>query len=228
MVERSPSSLGDAVYQTKIGSDQRPRPAWVGVLASSRIVSRENHVEHLAAAQRGDPVAMRRMLEGLAPMILATTRQILGHREDAEDAAQEAMVDLARGVHDLRQPSALVAFARRLTARVALRHRAKRQRSTDKVRDLASRAPTPAHTTPSLDVAQEQAERLRDHLTRIPTAQAEAVVMQHMLGYRPAEIAAATGVSVNTVRSRIRLGREALARSLAADGAFQTPESEAS
>ncbi|MEM7157700.1 MAG: RNA polymerase sigma factor [Myxococcota bacterium] len=172
---------------------------------------------------------MRKLLEGLAPIILGTTRQILGQREDAEDAAQEAMVDLARSIDALREPEAVVAFARRLTTRVALRHRAKRTKYGERAAGLADDDATVAHVEPSFGIAEQQAERLRDHIARLPENQAVALVMQHMLGYRPAEVAQATGVSVNTVRSRVRLAREALTRSLAEDGAFdEARKSEAS
>ena len=54
------------------------------------------------------------------------------------------------------------------------------------------------------------------HLEALPEEQAEVLVMQFVLGFSPSEIAGATGVPVNTVRSRVRLGREALAKRLLA------------
>ena len=198
------------------------------VLASSTVLSTPSLAQHVAGAQRGEATAMRALLEGLAPTILATARQIMGQREDAEDAAQEAMHDFARDLGGLREPAAVVAFARRLTARVALRHRARRKRDSERVREMALDGSAPRSQSASTGIAEEQAERLRDHIEQLPEAQALAIVMQHMLGYRPAEIAAATGVPVNTVRSRVRLAREALARSLAQDPSFDRQESEAS
>ena len=202
----------------------RPEPvARPAVLASGGVVTNSGHAQQVIAAQGGDMAAMRKLLEGLAPIVLATTRQILGQREDAEDAAQESLFDLARKLDTLREPKAVVAFARRLTARVALRHRKKRALDGERVKELARQRVEPAHIQPSLGVARQQTERLREHLTRLPEAQAVAVIMQHMLGYKPSEIAEVTGVPVNTVRSRVRFGRLALAKSLAADGAFDTP-----
>ena len=199
------------------------------MLASQTGLSSSDHAQHVPGAQRGDAAAMRRLLEGLAPVILGTTRQILGQREDAEDAAQEAMVDLARSLGELREPAAVVAYARRLTTRVALRHRAKRTKYGERAAGLAEDEGPMTHVEPSFGIAEQQAERLRDHLARLPEAQAVALVMQHMLGYRPAEVAQATGVSVNTVRSRVQLARQALTRSLAEDGAFdEARKSEAS
>ena len=51
----------------------------------------------------------------------------------------------------------------------------------------------------------------------LPTAQAEALLLRFVLGHSLQEIAEISGAPLNTVRSRIRLAREALQRRLAHD-----------
>lgn len=58
---------------------------------------------------------------------------------------------------------------------------------------------------------------LRGLLDELPPEQAETLVLRFVLDHSPAEIALAMGVPVNTVRSRVRLGRELLLRRIGAD-----------
>jgi RNA polymerase sigma-70 factor (ECF subfamily) len=161
---------------------------------------------------------MRRLLVLLGPPVLRTARRILRDGADAEEAAQETMIAVVRDLASLREPAAVVGFATTAAARVALKARRRREREQgnrvdDPVSSNASDGlPSPAAAASS----RERAERLLKLLDRLPEVQAEALVMRHVLGYEPAEIAAATGAPVNTVRSRIRLARVALVRQLEA------------
>jgi DNA-directed RNA polymerase specialized sigma24 family protein len=56
-------------------------------------------------AVAGDAAALAQLLDELAPLVVRTTRLIVGSATtQAEDAAQEALVDLARGITRLRDP----------------------------------------------------------------------------------------------------------------------------
>jgi RNA polymerase sigma-70 factor (ECF subfamily) len=58
---------------------------------------------------------------------------------------------------------------------------------------------------------------LRTLLEELPEIQAETFALRVALGYSMQEVAAATGAPVNTVRSRLRLAREALRRRIEQD-----------
>ena len=57
---------------------------------------------------------------------------------------------------------------------------------------------------------------LRQLLGEIPVEQAEALAMRVVLGWSLDEIASQAGVPLNTVRSRLRLAKEALRRKIEA------------
>jgi RNA polymerase sigma-70 factor (ECF subfamily) len=59
-------------------------------------------------------------------------------------------------------------------------------------------------------VAERQKDLLRTLLAELPAAQSEALALHVVLGYSVEEVASATGVVLNTVRSRLRLAKEAL------------------
>ena len=57
-------------------------------------------------------------------------------------------------------------------------------------------------------------EILRSLLEDIPEEQAEALAMRAVLGWSIEEIAVACGAPINTIRSRLRLAKEALRRKI--------------
>lgn len=59
-------------------------------------------------------------------------------------------------------------------------------------------------------VGQRRRELLRDLLAKIAPEQAETIVFRAVLGWTLPEVAAATNVPLNTVRSRVRLAKNAL------------------
>ncbi len=58
--------------------------------------------------------------------------------------------------------------------------------------------------------ANRRKELLRSLLDNLPDEQAEALAMRVVLGWSIKEIAAHSGAPLNTVRSRLRLAKEAL------------------
>src|SRR5262249_19342612 len=58
---------------------------------------------------------------------------------------------------------------------------------------------------------------IRDLLGEIPDEQAESMALRFVLGWSLEEVGQATGVPVNTVRSRLRLAKQALRRRIEAD-----------
>jgi DNA-directed RNA polymerase specialized sigma24 family protein len=61
---------------------------------------------------------------------------------------------------------------------------------------------------------------VRALLDDLPEEQAEALALRFMLGWSLIEISEASGAPVNTVRSRLRLAKEALRRRVEADAAL--------
>ena len=52
-----------------------------------------------AAAAKGDRAALEALLRRHASLVNAVCRRVLGHPEDALDAAQEALLAIARKIH---------------------------------------------------------------------------------------------------------------------------------
>src|SRR6185436_10229276 len=108
-------------------------------------------------------------------------------------------------------------YASRIALHTALRARKRAGFRFHKVQELARLSPEDEHSSPSDDADSERRKRLlRDLLSDLPDEQAEALALRIMLGWTLDEVAVATGAPMNTVRSRVRLAKEALRRRIEA------------
>jgi len=168
------------------------------------------------AALGGDPTALRDFLRAIAPLVRRVCRGVMGRdNSELEDAIQDCLIDVARSLPQFRfEGSAAhyvtkIALRRAIATRDRARERAKQEASLDaSSAPVASVDPTPAANS----------ELVRNLLDDLNEAQAKALLMRIMLGHSIDEIASMTGVSVNTVKTRLRLAKEQLRRWLQRSG----------
>jgi RNA polymerase sigma-70 factor (ECF subfamily) len=99
-----------------------------------------------------------------------------------------------------------VAVHTTLNARRRERSRGAGQRALLESGDHECPGPSPAEEL----AAAARREALRELFVTLPTAQAEVCVMHIVLGFSVEETAEACGAPANTVRSRLRLAKQAL------------------
>lgn len=173
------------------------------------------------AAAHGDGRAAAALMSHVGSSMLITVRRVLGRGVDVRDVAQEAVIGFIEGLPRFRGDSSVTHFARRvalLTALAARRRARVRARLAevvdepiDELADAGGRSPL------EQAVASRRRLLVRGLLDELPEVIAEALALHFFLGYTVDEIAAADAVSPNTVWSRLRLGKQALRRRLAAD-----------
>jgi RNA polymerase sigma factor (sigma-70 family) len=170
-----------------------------------------------------DPAAVRRFLLAIAPVIGRACRGVMGARHsDLEDTIQDCFVDVTRGLPSYRFEGSLVGFVTKIAVRRALIHRRRsvaRLQHFQLLDDLNDEVPVPDANVGEI----ERAEVMRDLIRRVRPIQAETLVMRIVLGFTVEEIALATEVSVNTVKTRLRLAKKALRKLLIAH-AWQIPK----
>jgi RNA polymerase sigma-70 factor (ECF subfamily) len=173
------------------------------------------------AAIAGDAVATRRLLQHISPYVLRVVRAVLGARHgDTEDVVQDVLVSFLRALPAFRGESAVTTFVSSIAFRRALETK---RRSRDVTRwlnefqDLAQ-ASASGPSAPSEEALNNlRRELLTQLLTELPKPQAEALVLRVVSGFSIEQIAEATACPVNTVRSRLRLGKDALRSRIDAD-----------
>lgn len=173
----------------------------------------------VAAAQQGDEAALRRVLDAVGPDVARVTRAILG-RDAAErdDVVQESLLHFVKALAGFRGECSARRFARRIAARTAIAQSRRSRRNAADHESLDERVHALRALDPELSsLAARRQELLRELLATLPLAQAETLALRVVLGLSLAEVAVETNVPENTVRSRLRLAREALRERIEAD-----------
>lgn len=151
--------------------------------------------------------------------MLRVVRGVMGpYAAEVDDALQQSLIALIHALPAFRSECAPAGYACRIAFRTALAVRRKARLAslrrddgvdTDQLRgDLVSSASSDA---------QRRTDVVRSLLDELPPEQAEALAMRTMMGWSLEEIAAASGSPLNTIRSRLRLAKEALRRKIEAD-----------
>lgn len=171
----------------------------------------------VAAAQAGDRAALDRLLRRHYDRVHAICRRLTGSTADAEDAAQEAMIAIVRGLPRFDGRSAFTTWMYRIATNATLDELRRRKRrpalrtATDDgtivedVDPLSHRLVTGVETRIDLDRA----------LGGLPDEFRVPVVLRDVADLDYAEIAATLDIPIGTVKSRIARGRALLINALA-------------
>jgi RNA polymerase sigma-70 factor (ECF subfamily) len=167
-------------------------------------------------ATRGDVGAMRALLRWVAPIVARTARRVMGRNHpEVEDVAQQALSAFVERLSTFRNESSITHFAERITvyrALTARRDAAVRGRFIVADGELLEAVADDAAARSAEGEAADSACRalLLRALDAIAPPQAEALALHFLFDYTVSEIAETAGVPDETVRSRLRLGKQAL------------------
>jgi len=144
---------------------------------------------------------------------------MLGDGRLAEDAAQEAVLQAMVGLHGLERPERFGAWLGGIGLNVCRRWRRDQAREAWSLAALTGgrAGPDPVPDEPAERAeAAEAARRVRRAVGRLPAGQRAAVVLFYLVGMAHREVAAALGIGVGAVKTRLHKGRAALREELAA------------
>ncbi len=160
------------------------------------------------AAGAGDRYALDALLTAVRPDVLRLCARFLPNREDAEEACQDTLLALARGIASFEGRSSLRTWLHRVTAnRARSTYQALRRRAGTE----AAGVPLPDRPDPRrTSVVAGTRLDLLDGLEAIGPDLAEPVALRDVLELPYREIAALLGVPEGTVKSRIHEGRRRL------------------
>jgi RNA polymerase sigma factor (sigma-70 family) len=171
-------------------------------------------------AGTGDPAATRRFLDRVWPTLARVVNGVLGARHaEVDDVIQQSLIAVLQALAAFRGECHPAGYASRIALHVALRARRNAALRRSRSQTLAQiSASDPDAVWPGCEVSAERRKRaMRDLLSDLPEEQADALALRVMLGWSLEDVAQATGAPLNTVRSRVRLAKEALRRRIEAD-----------
>jgi RNA polymerase sigma-70 factor (ECF subfamily) len=168
------------------------------------------------AAQKGDPTALTTLLSGSHPHVQRFARALCSTPEDAEDAAQEALIVLYRRIGTLRATGALASWMFRIVRNECIRRsRITGNRMIPEPRSLSGRG---AQSSAEEAVLEDlELKRIIQSIAALPSEQRAVLIMRDVQGLSGAATAQALGLSRAAMKSRLHRGRETLRSQLRAE-----------
>lgn len=183
----------------------------------ARSIAAESALDDRArAALGGDATALRNFLGDVVPIVRRICHGVMGRNNpELEDAIQDCLIDVARALPQFRFEGRTSHYVTKIAMRRAI---ACRQRARDRSKQQSTLEPA-ALVAATFDAGQDaRADLVRNLLDALNEEQAKALLLHIMLGHSTEEVAIMTGVSVNTVKKRLRLGKTQLRRWLKRNG----------
>jgi len=181
-------------------------------------------VELIRQAQRGDMDAFARLFEPLRPVVFAVACRLVGP-DDAEDVTMDAFLKAWQAMPGFGRRSSIKTWLYRIARNCALdrlraidRRRERSRPASDAGAGFLENLPDERQPGPDgIAVAEETVAQVRAALAKLPREHRVAMELRFMDGLSYAEIAAATGVSIGTVMSRLFNGKRKMHGILAAE-----------
>jgi RNA polymerase sigma-70 factor (ECF subfamily) len=155
-------------------------------------------------AARGDEAAFGLLYERHRDWVFALALRVTGRREDALDVTQDVFVELLGRLPGWNVAGSLRPLLRPMVRNKAI-DRARRAGREVRAEEAVPEPAAPGHAT-------EDGGELARVLRALPAEQREALLLRYVDGLELAEIAAAMGVPLGTVKSRLHQAVEHLRR----------------
>jgi RNA polymerase sigma factor (sigma-70 family) len=157
----------------------------------------------IVAAQRGDAGSIAALVSASHPRVRRFAHSLCATPEDAEDAAQEALIILYRKIGMLRASGALASWMFRIVRNECLR----------RVRTMTRPGLPPEATVESAEdeaLRRMDADRVAAAVAALPDDQRQVLILRDVQGYSGRMVADALGLTVPAMKSRLRRARVAV------------------
>jgi len=190
--------------------------------------SHEPHTDALVEAlRRGEEAAFEALVHRESTRMLATARRLLGSEPDAQDAVQDAFLQVHRHVGEFHGESKVSTWLHRIVVNAALmKLRSRRRKPEQELDDRSAKLDEVSswlHQTaewerPSEELLEcaEQRAMVRRSIDRLPASYREVLKLRDIDELDTEETAELLRVSTNAVKVRLHRARQAL-RSLLED-----------
>ncbi|MEU1877758.1 RNA polymerase sigma factor [Streptosporangium sp. NPDC020072] len=163
----------------------------------------------IEAAQGGDVESIAAVVYGAHPHVRRFAEHLCASPQDAEDAAQEALIVLFRKIGSLRASAALASWMFRIVRNECVR-RARRlldHHGEEAGAGLAASAEEEV-------LRRLEAGLLAQAIQELPDVQRRVLIMRDVLGYPGRTVATSLGLSTPAMKSHLHRARTALRTSL--------------
>lgn len=164
----------------------------------------------------GDRKALHELYTRLGGRAYAVCLRVLHDREEAEDILQETFVEVWKRAKEFDAARGAVRSWLLTIARSRAINRYNARKSNQRTVGAASKEPIAASIATPLQLVEEQqtAARVNAALATLPDEQRQVIELAFYEGLSHSEIAEQTKLALGTIKTRIRLAMEKLAREL--------------
>lgn len=164
----------------------------------------------LERCRKGDEKAWAELVNRYWGLAFRVAFRILRNKEDAEDAAQEAFVQVYRSLTGFRHESNFRTWFYRIVVRTAMAHL--QSEPTEPLdEEIKDEILSGAHEDPeSIVLARERAQLLEQAIQQLPPNWRAVLVLREIEGLSYAEISEILGIPIGTVESSLFRARKKL------------------
>jgi RNA polymerase sigma-70 factor (ECF subfamily) len=166
--------------------------------------------------QTGDIEAFRALVELHHGMLFGTAYLMTRDRGLAEDAVQEALIQIWRHLPSLRLQSSIKAWLVRIVVNEVKQQFRKKQVPMVPLEEV-SESPGELNEAEKAMIRDEERQGIRQALDRLPPEQREAVILRYFSNLTVPEIAAAMNQREGTIKSRLSRALDRLGEMLRRD-----------
>lgn len=179
-------------------------------------------VELIEALRKGEAGAADRFLQAYQERIFSFGMMVCGHREDAEDIAQESLLSALRSVSQLRSPEAFHVWLFRIVRNACQRQRQLSRHGWQEplsLEDLpetggdepaGDRAAWPEHML----LQDETRQLVRQAISRLPSQDRLIILLRDFENLSAEEVATIMDLGLSAVKMRLHRARRKLRREL--------------
>ncbi|MFE0647257.1 RNA polymerase sigma factor [Streptomyces sp. NPDC059534] len=168
----------------------------------------------IRAAQDGDVMSLTTVVLESQPHVRKFALSLCASPQDAEDAAQEALIVLYRKIGSLRATGALASWMFRIVRNECLRQV---RLLVSRRGEVSAQAEGPSEPSAEESVLHRlEVERIAAAVGALPRDQRQVLIMRDIQGLPGRTVAHALGLSDTAMKSRLHRARTSLRRSLAA------------
>jgi RNA polymerase sigma-70 factor (ECF subfamily) len=179
-------------------------------LRMGRLLSRRTDAALVRSAQGGSPEAVEELFRRHWPSVHRSAWLVVHDAAAAEDIAQEAFVSALRALDRFDRRRPLAPWLHRIVVNRAIDYARARALRPETAADAL---PEPAARPATAELGDELVAALAD----LGPEHRAVVVLRHLLGYTPGEIATMLDLPRGTVNSRLRRALDALSLRLEAE-----------
>lgn len=171
----------------------------------------DSDVALMAAVAAKDARAQRALVDRLGARVRRVAGLLSRSSADADDAAQQAMLEILRSADGFREASNLHGWADRITVRTTLRQQRREQLRRSQLLRWLTPGVLPWGNVAAFGAAERTG--LGALLGQLSPERRTVLVLRHALEYSVEEIAELTGAPTGTVKDRLVAARKQLKRS---------------